>query len=482
MDFLTNFTCIIVTTFDWLRLYMIEAIVIAILIKIIHLCLNKRYGSLDPKITISIVCLIPFVIFIANQFDYLICDSAMKQKEAVFDEKTGVSYIHTKGVFINKSDILTTSAINNSCKSIRVLKNNNGKKQIFDTKILKTLDNSKGSITFLRSNAKNEFFAIVASDDLVKDQEVLIAKSNKSLTKSVIEDYDPGIYSTEFYSNDSRPGNSGAPIYNRKGYIVGILWGGDSSNKSSSGGGNMTIATSLKAIKALANKNDIQLYSIKDDVPNLVSDESFYKNLGAKIFCDKSINAQFGSGVFVNENTVMTNYHVVKNCGNLEILSNKRKFSAKMIAYLSDSDGDIAFLRTKKRQRNFALVSYYSAQSSSDVFFPDFVTAKPTSSRFRIGKGRISFVGQKQSLLTIQDRKITMNDMGAPIFNKKGFLVGIIQGQSLGFGKQATPVNSIISSALLSAIPLYSYDSKEFKTKPNLEQISDSIVDIYCLK
>jgi hypothetical protein len=128
------------------------------------------------------------------------------------------------------------------------------------------------------------------------------------------------------------------------------------------------------------------------------------------------------------------------------------------------------------------LVSYYSAQSSSNVFFPDYVTARPTSSKFRVGRGTASFVGQKQALLTINDRKITLKNMGAPIFNKKGFLVGITQGPSIGFGKKATPVNSIISSALISSIPVYAYNSAEFQTKPNLEQISDSIVDIYCLK
>jgi len=482
MEFLTNITCLIVTTFDFLYFHMLEAIVVCVLIKIIQICLKKRYGSLDPKITISIILSIPIAIFIANQFDYLICSSSIKQKEVIFDEKTGQSYIHTKGIFINKSDILTTGAINNSCKSIKVFKNNKGQKQIFKTKIIKTLDDSKGYITFLRSKVKNKFFAIIASDDLRQDQEILIAKSNKSFTQSTVMDYDPGIYSTEFYSADSRPGNSGAPIYDRKGYVVGILWGGDSSNKSSSGNGNMTMATSLKAIKALAKENDIQLYSIKDDVPNLVQDPRFYKNFGAKIFCDKSINTQFGTGVFVNENTVMTNHHVVKNCNNLEVLINKKIFKAREIAHLSDKEGDIAFLRTSQRQRNFALVSYYSSQSSSNVFFPDYVTAKPTSSRFRTGKGTASFVGQKQALLTITGRKIALKNMGAPIFNKKGFLVGVTQGQTIGFGKRATPVNSIISSALLSSIPIYAYDSEEFQTKPNIEQISDSIVDIYCLQ
>lgn len=481
MEFLTNFTCLIVTTFDLMYSHIILTILIAAFLKLIQILIKNKFGSPSPKIVVAILLLIPVSIFISNQFGYLVCKSGeVEKKEVLLDEKTGYKYLITKGVFINESDIVTTAAINNSCRSVRVVKKQDGKNKVFDAKIIKILDQAKGFITFLRSNIKNKYFVAVAGENLVQDQELLIAKPKNSLTKSRVINYNPGIYATEFYSKDSRPGNSGSPIYNQKGYIVGILWGGNKEHQSNKG--HMTMATSISTIRALAEENNIKLYSIKDNILNLTLNPSFYQNFGAKIFCANATTAQFGTGVFINEDTVMTNYHVVKSCNEQEILLNKQRYSSKTIAYLSDYRGDVAFLRTNTKQNSHAYVSHYSIESTPNVFFPDYVSAKPTSSRFRIGDGKTSFVGQEQSLLTIQGREISIDDMGTPIFNNKGFLVGIIQGHTINFGKQATPANSIISSALLESIPIYTYDSREYKTTPNEEQIADSVVDVYCLK
>lgn len=484
MQYLTNLTCLIIYAFDLIYHNILETIIIAALIKIIQIAIKKKFGSLNPKIVLGILIAIPIVIFILNKFDYLICQApATKKKQVQIDPKSGLKYVATKGVFINETDIITSSEINLSCKSIRVLKQKQDENIVFDSQIIKILDQSKGNLTFLRSKTKNKHFAIIANNNLAQGQELFYLRKNNDkiiVKKTSVAKFDPGIYRAEFFSKDSGPGNSGAPLYNQKGYIVGILWGGNQEQENKSG--YLTYATSLAKIKDFAKKHNIKLYSIAKNSHNLILDQNYYQNFGAKIICDNFANNIFGTGVFINKNTVMTNHHVIKNCKKIEVLANKQKYQSQVIAKLSDANGDIAFLQTDKISNYFALMSYYSAESNPLVFFPDFVTPNPRSSRFKIGRGTMKYMGQKHSILILNSRDLSIADSGLPIFDKKGFLVAINQGQIVGFGKDATPANVMVSAALLNSIPIYSYDATDFNTKLNPEQIKDAMVDIFCFK
>ncbi len=61
-----------------------------------------------------------------------------------------------------------------------------------------------------------------------------------------------------FLDPKGRQGNSGSPVFNNKGYLIGLLYGGGGILSADSA------ATSLKEIKNFAKKNGVQLFSIKN--------------------------------------------------------------------------------------------------------------------------------------------------------------------------------------------------------------------------
>lgn len=79
----------------------------------------------------------------------------------------------------------------------------------------------------------------------------------------------------------------------------------------------------------------------------------------------------FGTGSFVDHDLVITNHHVINNCGSDKIFVRNKSFTyrAKVIAILPKNSGDIAFLKTDGRSKTSFLLIFQLPKLKRLFFF-----------------------------------------------------------------------------------------------------------------
>ncbi|MCH2037731.1 MAG: serine protease [Rickettsiales bacterium] len=89
------------------------------------------------------------------------------------------------------------------------------------------------------------------------------------------------------FSGMGRKGNSGSPVYNEKGYLVGIQWGGGASML----GMNNNVAASFDVVKAWLEQLKIPIAKVESYDQEIVNSEWFEQSYAVGILCNVNRDA-----------------------------------------------------------------------------------------------------------------------------------------------------------------------------------------------
>ena len=161
--------------------------------------------------------------------------------------------------------------------------------------------------------------------------------------------------------------------------------------------------------------------------------------------------SKIGSGLIVSsDGYILTNYHVVSDTTNLEVILNdgiKRKASVIRLS----KEGDLALLKIQVQDMIcFKIAEKKNFKLGKDIFVVGTPSAEDLSQS--LSKGIISGVRTQQdgSTLIQTDASVNSGYSGGPMFDKDGNLIGIVSAKIVGRGVEG----------LAFAIP--SYDVLKF--------------------
>jgi len=143
-----------------------------------------------------------------------------------------------------------------------------------------------------------------------------------------------------------------------------------------------------------------------------------------------------GSGAFISEKLVVTNYHVVEGGSNWELtrFSDKKKFTAKIIKI--DETHDVCILELKNEiVKDYLKINDKYPKIGSDIL----VSGSPIGLDGTITKGNISNIQHKEPFdyeLFQISAPISPGSSGGPVVNIKGEVVGIAVSAIVGEGIQ----------------------------------------------
>lgn len=189
-----------------------------------------------------------------------------------------------------------------------------------------------------------------------------------------------------------------------------------------------------------------------------------------------------GSGAIVDNNSVVTNYHVVKGATQLKIIFDGQSNSIVTTTYYSvDYDNDLILL--KIQPTTYPSIPIVE-QDSSDIGDRIFVAGNPKGLSGTFSEGIISGKRDfdKRKLLQIT-APISPGSSGGPVVNIFGKLVGISvgsfkDGQNLNFAIPSNYVKNLLFSkkpAELKTLLQKTKDSKE-------NEITNNIIDAVTVK
>ncbi len=141
-----------------------------------------------------------------------------------------------------------------------------------------------------------------------------------------------------------------------------------------------------------------------------------YNSNGKELILNSS-----GSGFFISNNYLATNYHVVENCDLLRLDEDKLELIA------SDRKNDIALLKSSISTEEFLYLSE-NPELGEEIYAGGFPLASSYLESFVFSKGTInSLIGLNQNVSEFQfSAPIQPGNSGGPIINSKGSAVGII--------------------------------------------------------
>lgn len=171
------------------------------------------------------------------------------------------------GSFISSSIVMTNAHVVHPCKSDKIVVRD--KEHLYRAEVMAVLPQGKGDIAFLLTAANKKNF-VLFSADLPKIDDIVLFPNYTStpgfFSKSkgkIIEISDREI---RFEAPKGRKGNSGSPVFNTKGQLIALFWGGGGFFSSYS------VATNAKAIAEFARQNKIPLFVVQNKNSNLIKD------------------------------------------------------------------------------------------------------------------------------------------------------------------------------------------------------------------
>lgn len=175
---------------------------------------------------------------------------------------------------------------------------------------------------------------------------------------------------------------------------------------------------------------------------------------------DKTVKASSGSAFFVdNSGHIITNYHVVKDCGNKsKIMFNGAEYPAKLIA--KDKFLDLALLKTDLKNEMYINITSKPPKKLDRIIAAGYPFGKFLSDDLKFTSGIISSIkGLDDDSTRLQiDAALNMGNSGGPIVNEKsGELVAVAVSslrkdlsESVNFGIKAGQVKVFLESNQIS--------------------------------
>lgn len=261
--------------------YWNYSLVMLVILSITPYLLKTANSYEDRKAIIAIVAIIFIVLF--GALGTFIKPYFTNTKEYNFQYGDDSYHLGGTGTFVNKSDVMTNAHVVDGCKKLAIRAND----RTYSGKIISILKRGEGDIAFIRTNAKRKRYALISNKDLeINDLLIFPNYTSKpgkfSKAKAKVSDLFPQAKESSIIalSPKTRKGNSGSPLYNDKGYLIGNVHSSSLSLFSSH-----LVASSLKRIKELAQRSGVELMSGKNENRDLTKMDYFFKDYGVGILC-----------------------------------------------------------------------------------------------------------------------------------------------------------------------------------------------------
>lgn len=171
----------------------------------------------------------------------------------------------------------------------------------------------------------------------------------------------------------------------------------------------------------------------------LTADEIYskYVNATVAIVSHDSIGQEkVGSGFFIDQGIVVTNYHVIEYANDMEIHDVNQK-SYEVTGILDyDKESDLALLEVEKKNEVYFSVNYDMVYTGEDIY----TLGSPEGFEGTISEGMISYAFRElEGIRYIQiTAPISKNSGGGPLLNVYGEVIGvntltIINAQNINF-------------------------------------------------
>jgi S1-C subfamily serine protease len=186
----------------------------------------------------------------------------------------------------------------------------------------------------------------------------------------------------------------------------------------------------------------------------------------------------FGTGSFINPNVVLTNEHVINGCKGVVVKDGSKTYRAKIIAAKKTRGADLALLRVVANKKNFALFSSEITEIDDIVIVPGYTNE---AGDFKKLRGKVIDVGSGGDI-RISAVRTRAGNSGSPVFNKNGYLVGILWGGGGLFSTQNFITNSreIINFAAKHGVKIFSTKDQRFKLSQSANFLNSMVVNVLC--
>jgi len=164
-----------------------------------------------------------------------------------------------------------------------------------------------------------------------------------------------------------------------------------------------------------------------------------YPKYSDKNFSNKKSesNKNWGSGLLISSNgIIVTNYHVVENAKNIDVIFPEKNITKNALVKLKDSKNDIALLEIKDFSYpelfNYSIPFVIADVNSVKIGDESFTLGFPlgdilgTQSRFSSGVVNSLYGLQDDPRLLQISNPLQPGNSGGPLFNLKGELIGIV--------------------------------------------------------
>lgn len=180
-----------------------------------------------------------------------------------------------------------------------------------------------------------------------------------------------------------------------------------------------------------------------------------------------SENNEWGGSAFaLKDSYVATNFHVIENARNINILGVKGDFSTEYIAEVvtTDKTNDLAILKiTDSRFSGFGQIPYSintaTAQVGEDIFVLGYPLTSTMGDEIKLTTGVISSKTGYQGDITLYQisAPIQPGNSGGPLFDASGNIIGIVSAkhsgaENVGYALKASYLSNLVESMISSNI------------------------------
>lgn len=211
---------------------------------------------------------------------------------SVRDELYEYSFKGT-GTFINHNHVLTNEHVATGCKGLKIHTQNN----TFDGHLIAT--DKQWDLALIETRANSPLYAVIRQKIHINEEEVVFPDYTTSPGKFSIktgnilrkEQLDTPEQETApdkdevYFSGYIRQGNSGSPLYDTKGYLIGVIKAAVIRFDPFYFGESAQVASSLKPLLAFLHKHNIPYSRSPDGRENFFTRQDYTDNMAVGVLC-----------------------------------------------------------------------------------------------------------------------------------------------------------------------------------------------------